>query len=84
MLKVIPSKLQIINVEKFVIEHLNFTVVNGHDNIGSIGSIGTQNVNGGIDISELYQGIQDRMEGKTTEAAIYADAIEASAVKKTG
>ena len=69
------GQLQLIHVDRFVIE--NLTVVSGHDNIG------TQN-NNNIDIGALFQGIQDRMEGKITEAAIYADAVEAEGVKKKG
>jgi hypothetical protein len=69
------GQLQIINVEKFVIE--NLTIINGESNIG------TQN-NHYIDVSTLLQGAQDRMDGKTTEASAYADFIEASAVKNKG
>lgn len=60
------GKLQIINVERFIIE--NLTVINGNNNIG------TQN-NSGYDVKRLLKGTEDRMEGKITEDSIYAETI---------
>jgi DNA-binding transcriptional regulator GbsR (MarR family) len=60
------GKLQIINVERFVIE--NLTIINGDHNIG------TQNNT--LDVAQLVQGMKDKMEGKETDAAKYADTVE--------
>lgn len=60
------GKLQIINVERFVIE--NLTVITGSNNIG------TQNNT--LDVATLLQGMRDKWAGKETDAAKYADDIE--------
>ena len=64
------GKLQFIHVDRFIVENLN-VVTGDHNSV-----IGSQNISG-YDFKRLTKGIEDRLEGKTTDDSMYADEIGA-------